>query len=166
LRLPCRHMAKRKWSWGTIKWDGVRTPVRRGWKVIWHARRFSLFITKIVKHLQQAWLETVYFWHSYGNLHLIGNTCNNSDIHAGTWPRGIVHGTQSSGSVVVCPSFSSPTEAFHVRCMGISVTPNKSMSCYTQYLLSGQVPTAGTATNWPCFKWKHAWCDQPAKTRY
>jgi len=43
------------------------------------------------------------------------------------------------------PSFTSPTETFHVRSMDISVVPNKSMSYYTQYLLSGQVPTAGTA---------------------
>ena len=30
MRLPCRHMAKRKCSWDTIKCDGVRTPVSGG----------------------------------------------------------------------------------------------------------------------------------------
>ena len=50
-------------------------------------------------NLQQTWLEIVYFWHSNGNLHLICNTRNKSDFHAGTWPRGNVHGTQSSGMV-------------------------------------------------------------------
>ena len=34
---------------------------------------------------------------------------------------------------------SSPEETFHVRSTDMSITPNKSMSCYTQYLLSGQV---------------------------
>jgi len=47
-RFPSRHMAKRKCWWDTIKWDGARTPVSGGWKIIWHASRFSLFITKIV----------------------------------------------------------------------------------------------------------------------
>ena len=41
--------------------------------------------------------ELFYFWHSNGNLYLIRNTRKNSDFHAGAWPRGNVHGTQSSG---------------------------------------------------------------------
>jgi len=46
--------------------------------------------------LQKAWLEIVYFSHSNGNLYSICNTRNNSDFHAGTWPRGNSHGTQPS----------------------------------------------------------------------
>ena len=42
------------------------------------------------------------------------------------------------------PSFTSPAKTFHVRSVDISVTPNNSMSYYTQYLFPGQVPTAGT----------------------
>jgi len=38
-------------------------------------------------------------------------------------------------------SFTSTEEIFHVRSMDMSITPNKSMSCHIQYLLSGQVPT-------------------------
>jgi len=34
-------------------------------------------------------------------------------------------------------SFISSAESFHVRSMVISVTPDKSMSYYTQYHLSG-----------------------------
>jgi len=49
------------------------------------------------------------------------------------------------------PNFTSPAETFHVRYMDISVTPNKSISCYTQYFLYGQVPTAGTAGRLPMF---------------
>jgi len=47
-------------------------------------------------NLQQAWLEIIHFWHSNGNPHLIRNTRNKSDFHAGTWPWGNVRGTQSS----------------------------------------------------------------------
>jgi len=47
--------------------------------------------------MQPAGLEFVHFWHSNGNLYSIRNTRNNSDFQAGTWPRGNVHGTQSSG---------------------------------------------------------------------
>jgi len=43
------------------------------------------------------------------------------------------------------PSFTSPAETFRIRYVDISVTPNKSMNYYTQYLLLGQVLTAGTA---------------------
>jgi len=40
-------MAKKKCSWDKINWDWVRIPASGGWKIIWHASRFSLFITKI-----------------------------------------------------------------------------------------------------------------------
>ena len=43
-------------------------------------------------NLQQASLETAYFWHSNRSLYIIRNTRNNADIRAGTWPRG--HGQQ------------------------------------------------------------------------
>ena len=38
-------------------------------------------------------------------------------------------------------SFTFPEETFRVRPMDESITLNKPMHCYTQYLLSGQVPT-------------------------
>ena len=43
------------------------------------------------------------------------------------------------------PSFTSVVETSHVLSMNISVTPKKSMIYCNQQLLSGQVPTAGTA---------------------
>ena len=74
-------------------------------------------------NLQQAWLEIAYFWQSNGNQYLIRNTRNNSDFHAGTWPRENVHGMQSSrmefepqqGCVVVCG------RGHDTRCYNISV---------------------------------------------
>ena len=35
-------------------------------------------------------------------------------------------------SGAIPPSFTSPPETFHVRSVDISITPNKSMRCYTQ----------------------------------
>jgi len=40
-------------------------------------------------------------------------------------------------------SFTSLEETFHVRSTDMSITPNKCMSCYTQYLLCAQVPALG-----------------------
>jgi len=66
-------------------------------------------------------------------------------------------------------SFTSLEETFHVRWTDMSTTPNKSMSCYTRYLLSGQVPTLGygrpighvlNEIN------NSTWYNQPANIRY
>ena len=56
------------------------------------------------------------------------------------------------------PSLTSPAEAFHVRSMADSVTPNKSMSNYTQHLLSGQVPNVGMTRQSAMFQMKLATC--------
>jgi len=62
------------------------------------------------------------------------------------------------------PSFTYPAESSTDIC----VTPNKSRSCYIQYLLSGQVPTAvyGRPSGHVLNGINHTACyDQPAKIK-
>jgi len=69
------------------------------------------------------------------------------------------------------PSFSSPAETFHVCSTDISVKLNKSMGCWTQYLLHGQVPTRITYSDSVEMAWatkmavngRFSWASQPPK---
>jgi len=72
-----------------------------------------------------------------------------------------------SGSMPL--SCTSAEETFHVRSTHMSITPNASMSCYTQYLFSGQVPTLGYGrpTGHVLNETSNAtWYNQPENIRY